>query len=33
MITRLEELIVHMKERGTWFATLSDIADATERVV
>ena len=33
MITRLEELIVHMKERGAWFATLSEIADATERAV
>ncbi len=33
MITRLEELIVHMKARGAWFATLSEIADATERAV
>ena len=30
MITRLEELFVHMQERGAWFATLSEIADATE---
>jgi len=33
MITRLEELIVHMKEGGAWFATLSEIADATERAI
>ncbi|HTY53904.1 MAG TPA: polysaccharide deacetylase [Candidatus Binataceae bacterium] len=32
MITRLERLIEHMKRRGAWFATLSEIADATERV-
>jgi hypothetical protein len=30
---RLEELIVHMKERGAWFETLGEIADATERAV
>ena len=31
MTPRLEELIVHMRDRGAWFATLSEIADATER--
>jgi peptidoglycan/xylan/chitin deacetylase (PgdA/CDA1 family) len=33
MITRLEELIVHMQNGGAWFATLSEIADATERAI
>ena len=29
-IQMFEELIVHMKDRGAWFATLSEICDATE---
>jgi hypothetical protein len=33
LITRLEELVMHVQERGAWFATLSEIADATERAV
>jgi len=29
-IQMFEELIAHMKDRGAWFATLSEICDATE---
>ena len=29
-IQMVEELIAHMKDRGAWFATLSEICDATE---
>ena len=30
MISRLEELIEYMAERGAWFATLSEICDGTD---
>jgi hypothetical protein len=30
MITRLEELVMHLQERDGWFAALREIADATE---
>jgi peptidoglycan/xylan/chitin deacetylase (PgdA/CDA1 family) len=30
MISRLEELIEYIVDKGAWFATLSEICDATE---
>ena len=30
MISRLEDLIEYIADKGAWFATLSEIRDATE---
>jgi hypothetical protein len=30
MIARLEDLIEYIADKGAWFATLSEIRDATE---